>query len=87
MDLSYIAQMYVPVVMAACLVIGYCIKHITYLNKVSNQYIPTILAVVGAILTCVDAGVVNLTCIIAGAVTGLASTGLYEAFRNLIEKK
>lgn len=87
MDLSYIAQMYVPVVMVACLVIGYCIKHITYLDKVSNQYIPTILAVVGAILTCVDAGAVNLTFVIAGAVTGLASTGLYEAFRNLIEKK
>lgn len=87
MDLSYIRQMYVPIVMAACLVIGYCIKHISWLDKVSNQYIPTLLAVAGAVLTCIDAGNVSLHYIVAGAVTGLASTGLYEAFRNLIEKK
>ncbi|MBS6643646.1 MAG: holin [Clostridiaceae bacterium] len=86
MDLNYIAQMYVPIVMAACLVIGYCIKHVACLDKISNQYIPSVLAVAGAVLTCIDAGGVTLNLIVAGAVTGLASTGLYEAFRNLIEK-
>ncbi|MBT9778854.1 holin [Clostridium sp. MCC353] len=84
MDLNYITQMYVPIVMAACLVIGYCVKHITCLDRISNQYIPSILAIAGAVLTCIDSGGVTLNSIVAGAVTGLASTGLYEAFRNLI---
>lgn len=86
MDISYITQLYVPLVMAACLSVGYCIKHISYFDKLGNQYIPTILAVLGAALACVNAGSITLDCIVSGMVTGLASTGLYEAFTNLISK-
>lgn len=86
MDLSFISQLYVPIVMAACLSAGYCIKHISYFDKLGNQYIPAILAVLGAALACVNAGSISLDLIVSGAVTGLASTGLYEAFTNLITK-
>lgn len=86
MDLSFITQLYVPLVMAACLSAGYCIKHISYFDKLGNQYIPTILAVLGAVLACINAGGISLECVVSGVVTGLASTGLYEAFTNLIFK-
>ena len=86
MNLSFISQLYVPIVMAACLSAGYCIKHISYFDKLGNQYIPAILAVLGAALACVNAGSISLDLIVSGAVTGLASTGLYEAFTNLITK-
>ena len=56
MDLGFLQDYYIPVVLIACLIVGYCIKHITWLEKVSNQYIPTILAVLGAVLACVSAG-------------------------------
>lgn len=85
MDLNFISEMYVPVVMVACLVIGYCVKHISWLDRIGNEYIPTILAVVGAILSCVAAGVVSLNIVVAGAVTGLASTGLHQTFTQLID--
>lgn len=85
MDLSFIAEHYVPVVLVACLVVGYCIKHISWLEAVSNEYIPTLLAVLGASLGCVAAGGVTLENIVYGAVTGLASTGLHQMFSQIIK--
>lgn len=87
MDLNFIMQLYIPIVLIACLVVGYCIKHISWLAAVSNEYIPTILAVLGAVLGCVAVGSVNLENIVYGAVTGLASTGLHQAFSQLINKE
>lgn len=87
MDFSFITEMYVPVVMAACLVIGYCIKHISWLDRVSNQYIPAILVIVGAVLACINMGNISLNSVVAGAVTGLSSTGLHEMFSSLIDRK
>ena len=90
MDLGFLQDYYIPVVLVACLIVGYCIKHITWLEKVSNQYIPTILAALGAILACVSAGLANtpigLETVVYGAFTGLASTGLHQAFTKIINK-
>lgn len=86
MDLGFITQNYIPVVLVACLVVGYCIKHITWLDKVGNEYIPTILAVLGAVLGCVAGGGITLESIVYGALTGLASTGMHQVFKQLIEK-
>lgn len=87
MNLTFMTQHYIPVVLTACLVVGYCIKHIKWLEAVSNEYIPSILALLGAILGCVAAGQPNLENLVYGAVTGLASTGLHQAFSNLINQK
>lgn len=87
MDINFITQLYIPIVLIACLVVGYCIKHISWLAAVSNEYIPTILAVLGAVLGCVAVGSVSLENIVYGAVTGLASTGLHQAFSQLINKE
>lgn len=83
MNLTFITEHYIPVVLAACLVVGYCIKHINWLEAVSDEYIPSILAILGAALGCV-AGGVSLENIVYGAVTGLASTGLHQAYSQLI---
>lgn len=87
MDLNFITEFYISIVLIACLVVGYCIKHISWLAAVSNEYIPTILAVLGAVLGCVAVGSVSLENIVYGAVTGLASTGLHQAFSQLINKE
>lgn len=86
MDLSFICDMYMPIVVVACLIIGYCVKHIKWLDKISNEYIPTILAIVGAILGCVANGKADLNIIVCGALSGLASTGLHQAFCRIIDK-
>lgn len=85
--LNIIEQYYMPLVLIACLVIGYCVKHISWLDRVSNEYIPAILAVTGAILGCVANTSITLENIVYGALTGLASTGLHQAFKHLINKE
>lgn len=86
MNLDFITEFYVPIVVVACLIVGYVIKNTPKLEKISNSYIPLIVAILGAILACIDGGV-SLNMIVAGAVSGLASTGLYETFRNLVGNK
>ncbi|MDE7436797.1 MAG: phage holin family protein [Lachnospiraceae bacterium] len=87
MNLNFLTDYYVPVVIIACLIVGYCIKHITWLDKVSNQYIPAILAVLGAVLGCIASGTIGLNTIVYGAFSGLASTGLHQAFTKIIERE
>lgn len=86
MDLRFLTEYYVPVVVVACLIVGYCIKHITWLERVSNQYIPTVLAVLGAVLACVANSSISLNVLVYGAFSGLASTGLHQTFKEIIER-
>lgn len=84
MDFSQLSNYFITVVVVACLIVGYIIK--TSFDKVPNKYIPTILAVLGAVLNAIVSGVSVYT-IVYGALMGLASTGLYEAFRQYVEGK
>ena len=90
MDLNFLTDYYIPVVLVACLIVGYCIKHIKWLDNIANEYIPTILAVLGAILAVLSAYLgkspVTLETVVYGAFTGLASTGLHQAFTQVINK-
>ena len=82
MSMEFIADMYMPVVLAACLVLGFILKRWC---PTDNKWIPTILVVVGAVLGCVVNGGISLESIVAGMVTGLASTGLHQAFKQLLK--
>lgn len=85
MDLTFITEMYVPLIMVACLLVGYIIKK--WIADVNNKYIPTIVFVLGAILGCIINHGITVEYIVAGAASGLASTGLHQAYKNLIEKE
>lgn len=82
MDFTQLTKYFVLVVMVACLVVGYILK--TSFDNVPNKYIPTILAVVGAVLNAIVSGV-SVESIVYGALMGLASTGLHQAFTRFIE--
>lgn len=82
MDFTVLAEHFVLVVLVACLVVGYIIK--TSFDKVPNNKIPTILAVLGAVLNAIVSGV-SVETIVYGALMGLASTGLHQAFTRFIE--
>ena len=85
MDFSQITNHFVLIVILACLVIGYIIKHASFLKWVSNNDIPVILAVVGLLLSVLVSGL-SVESAVYGAVMGLASTGLHQAFTQFIEK-
>lgn len=82
MDFTQLTQYFVLVVMVACLVVGYIIK--TSFDKVPNKYIPTILAVVGSVLNLIVSGM-SVESVVYGALMGLASTGLHQAFTRFVE--
>lgn len=82
MDLNFITDMYIPLVLVACLVVGFIVKR--WIKDVEDKWIPTIVTVLGAVLGVLINGL-NLEAIVAGAVTGLASTGLHQLFKQLIE--
>lgn len=84
MDFTMLTKYYVLVVVVACLVVRYCIKHATFLKKIPNDDIPVILAVFGAVLNAVVSGV-SVESIVFGALMGLSSTGLHQQFKAFIE--
>lgn len=83
MDFNELANYFVLVVVVACLIVGYLIK--TSFDFIPNKYIPTILAVLGAVLNPFVSGL-SIETVVYGALMGLASTGMYEAFKNYITK-
>lgn len=85
MDFTFLTKNFVMVVVLACLVIGYIIKHATFLKWINNNDIPVILAVVGMAANLYVSGL-SFESAIYGAVMGLASTGLHQAFVQFIEK-
>jgi Na+/glutamate symporter len=84
LDFNLIQEHFVLVVLLGCLVVGYILKH--WIKDVDNKYIPTMLAIIGAILNVMVSGM-NIENVIYGSVMGLASTGLHQAFTRFIESK
>lgn len=84
MDFAALNQYFVAIVMVACLIVGYLIKHTSFLERIPNGDIPFILAIIGGILNIFVSGL-SIESIIYGALTGLASTGLHQAFKNFVE--
>lgn len=87
MTLDFLEGYYIPVVVAACLVIGYCVKHTPVLKWLDNHLIPGLLAVIGAILGCVAYQAITLENVVYGAFSGLASVGFHQIFAQWIERR
>lgn len=84
MDFNALTEHFTMVVMVACLVMGYIIK--TSLDFVPNKYIPTVLAVLGAVINTAVSGP-SVETVVYGALMGLASTGLHQAFTRFVENE
>lgn len=83
MDMSFITDYISPIALAACLCVGYVIKHLVPSEEI-NRWIPLVAAVLGVLIVAWATWSLTPETVVAGLVSGLASTGLYEAFRNLI---
>ena len=84
-DLNIINNYLVIVVVLVCCCVGYVIK--TSLNFIPNRYIPLIMSILGILLNIFVAGYFDINVLLGGMLSGLASTGLHQAFKNLIENK
>lgn len=86
MDFANLTEYFVFVVMVACLVVGYIIKHATIFKWIPNNDIPVVLAILGSIVNVIMSGL-SVESVVYGALMGLASTGLHQSFKQFIEKE
>lgn len=86
-DINSISTLIMPTILVLCLCVGYIIKNLIPNDSV-NRFIPMILAVVGiaaGVATALTAGdAITVDLIVASLVSALASTAVYEQFKNLV---
>jgi len=80
--MGFITEYYIPLVLVACLVVGYLMKNFM---PSDNKWIPLTVTILGAVLGCIATKGITLEAIVAGAVSGLASTGLHQLFKQFID--
>lgn len=85
MDFSVLTEHFVLVVLVACLIVGYIIKHASFMKWLPNDDIPVVLAVLGGVLNPLVSGL-SVESVVYGALMGLASTGFHQMFKNWIEQ-
>ena len=85
-DISFLLDFIDPIILGICLAMGYALKHA--FEKFPNKFIPLCALCVGTVLAVV-LNLQNITAeiILGGMISGLASTGMYELLRNLINKE
>lgn len=83
MDLSYLTAYAVPLIVGICLCVGYMIKNVLPDDRV-NKFIPMLMGILGVIINFWINGAFTADILLGGLFSGLASTGLYEMFRNLV---
>ena len=83
MDLNFITDLCIPIIIVAALVVGYLWKNFF---PADNKWIPLILAALGAVLAVIMQGV-SVESIVAGAISGLTATGLHQTFKQLINSE
>lgn len=85
MDLTFLANFAVPIIVGVCLCVGYVIKNVITTDTI-NKYIPLIMAVLGVVLNIWINMSFTPEILLGGMFSGLSSTGLYEVFKQLIKK-
>lgn len=85
MDLTFLTEFAVPIIVGVCLCVGYVIKNVVTTDTI-NKYIPLIMAILGVVLNIWINMSFTPEILLGGMFSGLASTGLYEAFKQLIKK-
>lgn len=84
--MDFLNAFIVPIVVGICLCVGYAVKHFVPTDIV-NKFIPLIVAVLGVVLNWwLNAFEFTPEILLGGMASGLASTGLYEAFAQFIKK-
>ncbi len=85
--MDFLNDYLVLIVVGICLCFGFVIKHIIPTDKI-NRFIPLIVAVLGVLINVWHSGwVLTPEILLGGLFSGLASTGLHQAFKQFIEKK
>lgn len=84
--MEFLNEFMTPVILGVCLCVGYIVKK--WVKDVDNKYIPTIVAILGVIMSAwINAWQITPEIVLTGLMSGLASTGMHQLFVQFIEKK
>lgn len=86
MDLTFLTNYAVPIIVGICVCVGYILKNIVT-TDVINKYIPLIMAVLGVIINVWINKSFTAEILLAGMFSGLASTGLHQVFKQILSKE
>lgn len=87
MDLTVLTSYANLTIVGICLCVGFIVKYAIRTDKV-DRFIPLIVGILGVVLVLwSNAWTITPELLLEGLFSGLASTGLYETFKNLINKK
>lgn len=82
--MEFLNEYMLPIVLGICLCVGYIAKK--WIGDEQNKYIPTIVAVVGIIISIwINEWQVTPQVILSGMISGLASTGMHQLFKQYID--
>ena len=74
------------IILGICLCVGYIIKNLVG-SKNIDRFIPLIMGIIGIVLSLWMGGfVLSPDTLLSGLISGLASTGMHQAFKQFIEK-
>lgn len=86
MDITFLLNYIDMVTLGICLCVGYVLK--TAFTRFQNKYIPLCMLVLGmAISVLTHLHDIQGAIVLGGMISGLASTGLYEMMRNLLDRE
>lgn len=85
MDLTFLNDYVVLVIVGICVCVGYVLKN--SFPSLDNKYIPLIMAILGVVLNVWLVKIISPDVILGGMFSGLASTGLHQLFVTLINKE
>lgn len=85
MDLTFLNDYVVLVIVGICVCVGYVLKN--SFPSLENKYIPLIMAILGVVLNVWIVKIISPDVILGGMFSGLASTGLHQLFVTLINKE
>ena len=85
MDLTFLNDYVVLVIVGICVCVGYVLKN--SFPSLDNKYIPLIIAVLGVVLNVWLVRDISPDVMLGGMFSGLASAGLHQLFVTLINKE
>lgn len=84
--MEFLNEYTVAIVVGICLVVGFIIKHV-FASDQLNRFIPLIMGILGVVINIwVNDLMFTPEILLGGLVSGLASTGMHQMFKQFIEK-
>ena len=86
MNIEFLKEYLVLVVLGICLCVGYILKHLVPTEKI-NRFIPLIMGLLGVVLNLwMNGWGMTPDVLLGGLASGLAATGAHQAVTNLLNK-